>query len=419
VAVLTFAYAVAFVHRIGMSLLVEPMQADLGLNDTDIGLLMGVLFAVPYTLGGPVLGWLADAFSRRMLLAAAATIWAATTAACGFAGSFATLATLRFGSGLSQSALQPAAASMIADCFRAEMRSKAYGVFVAGTAIGTAAAYWLGAMALGVGEWVASASGLRSWSGAFLSLGAIGLLVPVALALIREPVRQERLESGKPDLHVTVQFLRRHWFVVWSLNFGIAICFLAPYGQLAFMPVMFSRSYGWNPAQLATVFGVVAIIAGGLGSVSAGWLAARLAKRGVADSDWLVCGIGAAGSLLPGTVAPLMPTAVLSLVMFSLSGFFSNWPGVGALAVLNRIAPNEMRGQMTALYTSTVGLIGAGLGPVVVGTLSDHLPGRFGNVAYAMSMTFLICSLLSVTLLAAGRRPFLKLMSAASLEQAA
>ena len=247
--------------------------------------------------------------------------------------------------------------------------------------------------------------------GAFLTLGAIGLLVPVALSLIREPARHERLQSGRPDLRITMQFLRRRWLVVWSLNLGIAICFLAPYGQLAFMPVMFSRNYGWSPAQLATVFGAIAIAAGGLGSVAAGWLAARLAKRGVRDSDWLVCWLGAAGSLAPGIVAPLMPTAALSLLMFALSGFFTNWPGVGALAVLNRVAPNEMRGQLTALYTSTVGMIGAGLGPVAVGTLSDHLPGRFGNVAHAMSLTFLICGVMSIALLAVGWRPFRRLVS--------
>src|SRR5690606_24561377 len=149
VAILTFIYAIAFVHRIGMSLLVGPMQADLGFSDTEIGLLTGVLFAVPYMVGGPLFGWLADRRNRRGIVLAAATVWSAATAACGVFSSFLALAAARVGLGLSQAALQPAAASMIADCFPADVRSRAYGVYVTGTAAGTAAAYWLGAVAIG------------------------------------------------------------------------------------------------------------------------------------------------------------------------------------------------------------------------------------------------------------------------------
>jgi MFS family permease len=86
---------------------------------------------------------------------------------------------------------------------------------------------------------------------------------------------------------------------------------------------------------------------------------------------------------------------------------------VGALGAVNRLAPNEMRGQLTSVYTSCVGLIGAGLGPVTIGTLSDRLPAEWGGVAAAMSVTFLGCAVLSCALLVVGRRPFLAIVQRA------
>jgi MFS family permease len=411
VALLTFVYGIAFVHRIGMSLLVGPLQADLHFSDTQIGLLTGVLFAVPYTLGGPLFGWLADRRSRSGIVRAASLAWCAATAACGLVTSFLALAGARFFLGITQSALQPAAASMIADCFRADVRPRAYGLFVTGTAWGTAAAYWLGALAVGVGHLLSQSYGIRDWSGAFLALGAFGLLAPLAMLFAREPQRRERSAFRSFGVKVTLRFVRREALVVGTLCLGIALVFLAPYGQLAFMPVMFERRYGWSPAELATAYGAVAIIAGSLGSLGAGWLSAWIAGRGRANGDWTVCLIGAVGSLLPGIAAPLMPTGALSLVMFGLAGVFTNWPAVGALGAIARLGPNEMRGQLTALYTSTVGLVGAGLGPLLVGVLSDHLRG---GVAAALSITFALCAVSSVALLAAGSRAYARAVTTAT-----
>lgn len=413
VTVLTLVYSIAFVHRIGLGLLVEPLQKDLHFSDTTIGWLAGALFAVPYTLGGPVFGWLADRYSRRSLIAVASAGWSMTTAAFGLLTSFAALAATRVGAGLTQSALQPAAASMIADCFEARDRSRAYGLYVAGTGFGTALAYWLGAVAIGVGAWVASATGVKDWSAAFLALAVIGLGAPLAMAFIREPTRQERGGEDTANVRATFAFIRREWLVVGSLSLGVAICFLAPYGQLAFMPVMFSRKYGWSAAELAVSFGAIAVFAGAFGSVLGGWIPAYLARRGRVDGDWIICFTGSAGSLVMGGIAPLMPTGEWSLFFFALSALFTNWPSVGALGAVNRLAPNEMRGQLTSVYTSTVGLIGAGLGPVTIGVLSDHLPPAWGGVSAAMSITFFGCAVLSCALLAMGQGPFRRIVAGA------
>lgn len=406
VVVLALVYAIAFVHRIGLGLLVEPLQRDLHFSDTAIGWLAGMMFALPYTFGGPLFGWLADRRSRRSIIAIAATGWSATTAAFGLLGSFAALAATRVVAGLAQAALQPAASSMIADCFDARDRPRAFGVYVAGTSAGTAIAFWLGAVAITIGGYVAGATGIKDWSAAFLALAVLGLIAPLSMSFISEPPRREQGGAATATVRATVEFLGRRWLVVGSLSVGIAICFLAPYGQLAFMPVMFSRKYGWSAAELAVTYGTVGVLCGGFGSVLGGWISTRLARRGHIDSDWTLCLAGSAGSLIAGGVAPLMPTGELSLACFALSAVFTNWPSVGALGVINRLARNEMRGQLTAVQTSTIGLLGAGLGPVVIGTLSDRLPPAWGGVSAAMSITFFGCAILSCTLLAVGQRPF-------------
>lgn len=406
VIILTFIYGIAFVHRVGMSLLVGPIQADLQFSDTQIGLLTGMLFAVPYMLGGPLFGWLVDQYNRRALVIATGALWSAATAATGLFTSFIGMAFARITLGLSQSALQPASASLIADCFPAGERSRAYGVYVTATAFGTAGAYWIGALAIGIGQVLSESFGIRDWTGAFLALGVAGLLAPLAMAFAVEPVRRERAVTGAVGVRETARFMRREKLVVSTLCIGIAVVFLAPYGQLAFMPVMFERRYGWSPAELATAFGAIAVVAGGLGSVTAGWVSAKLASRGRPDSDWTVCLVGAACTLVPGVAAPLMPNGALSLLMFGLSGLFANWPSVGALGVVARLGPNEIRGKITAIYTSSVGLIGAGFGPVVVGTLSDRLPAETGGVAMALSLTFALSAVGGVALLAAGRRRY-------------
>jgi MFS family permease len=153
-------------------------------------------------------------------------------------------------------------------------------------------------------------------------------------------------------------------------------------------------------------------VVGTLGSVLAGWYSSYLARRGRPNGDWIVCFVGGVGTLLPGALAPLMPSGTLSLLMFALSGLFTNWPAVGALAAIARFTPNQMRGQLTAVQTSSVGLIGAGLGPLSVGMLSDYLPESANRIGLALSMTFGACMVLGTILLLMGWRRYTDLVHA-------
>lgn len=398
-AALTFAYTLAFLHRIGLSLFVEPIRHDLQLSDTAIGLLTGAFFALPYTAAAPLAGWLIDRFDRLRVLALASVVWSLATGLGMF--SYGSLALGRVLTGISQSVVQPGATSLIADVFPPAQRAIGYGVFVAGTAFGTAAAYFAGALALVAGARWASVLGLADWQAAVLVLGAFGLLAPLALQLVREPPRRERSHESVAAAAL-LAFVRSRAWTLLALFAGVALTFLAPYGQLAFMPSLFIRKYGWTAEDVALRFGAIAVVAGVLGSVSAGALSEWLARRGSDHAAWTVCLVGAVACLVPGALAPLMPSGALCMTLFAISGLFANYSAVAVLAAIAEITPNEFRGRITAIYTALVGLFAAALGPLIVGAMNDHWPGRGLAIAGSLSLTFAGCAAGALALLLAG-----------------
>lgn len=176
VIVLTIAYIVSFVDRTIISLLVEPIKADLGIGDTQIALLQGVAFGLCYAIMGFPLGWLADRRSRRGLIAAGSTLWGVATAWCGAAGSFTQLFMARVGVGVGEASLSPAALSTISDLFPREKRGLAIGFYTMAVSLGSGLALILGGAVL---AWVATfprisvplLGPLAPWRMAFVSVG--------------------------------------------------------------------------------------------------------------------------------------------------------------------------------------------------------------------------------------------------------
>jgi MFS family permease len=205
VAVLTLAYVVSFIDRQILGLLVEPIQRDLGIGEKQISLLMGLTFAVFYTLFGVPLGRLADTRSRRTIIAAGIGVWSLMTAGCGLAKHFWQLALFRVGVGVGEAALSPSAYSLIADYFRPERRSTAMSVYSMGIFVGSGLAFIVGGM---VAQFSAAQEsyvlpligGIRSWQLVFLIVGFPGLAVALLLYTIREPTRKGvcRLTAGAP-----------------------------------------------------------------------------------------------------------------------------------------------------------------------------------------------------------------------------
>lgn len=391
-AVLTLAYVFSFLDRIVINLLVEPMRRDLGLSDVQISLLMGLSFAIFYTLCGLPLGWLADRCDRRKLIAAGVAVWSAATVACGLVRGYGGLFAARLMVGAGEATLTPAAHSMLADLYPRERLGRAMAVYALGIYIGSGLALLLGALAIRLAEqramWSLPLVGeVFPWQMVFVFVGLPGLVVALAALALREPPR--RGAHAPLPWSETLAWLRRERHFLAHHMAGFGLLSLVAYASAAWIPSAFVRSFGWTAVQAAlllggmtTVFSVAGCIAGGLWSdrlARAGGPAARL-QVGVAAGLAAVASASALG---------LAPTALLAAAALAPLCFSVAMPFGAAGAALAERAPARLRGQASALYLLAVSVIGIGLGPTAVALVTER---AFEDPAALRHAIALVCA---------------------------
>lgn len=387
--VLLLASMFSFIDRQLVTILIEPIKAEFGASDTEMGLLTGLAFAVFYvTLGIPI-ARLADRSSRRNVLAIAITLWSAATAACGLAGNFAQLALARIGVGIGEAGGGPPSQSMIADYFPPRRRGTALGILSTGAHFGMLFSMFGGAV-------IAHQFG---WRAAFLVVGIPGVLLGLLVWLtVDEPLRgrwdQAAVARQPQDLRATLAELwASRAFRLVALAVGITS--VSGFGLATWTPSFFMRVHNLSLIDAGMLLGVAGTLGGLFGAIGGGLLSDRLGRR---DSSWQLK-VGAVGALLsvPVQVAFLLwphqhtvmlgefalPVAVLFMPFSSL--FLAFWMGPSFAAVQNLARP-DARALAAALIMLLTNLIGMGLGPLLVGMLSDALQPAFGDesIRYAL-----------------------------------
>ena len=405
------AYTLSYIDRQILSMLVEPIKADLGISDTQIGLLQGLAFAVFYTLVGIPMGRLADNGNRKKLIAWGIFVWSFATAACGLAKTFWQLFAARVGVGVGEAALGPAAYSTLADLFPPERRSRAIGVYSIGVYLGIGLAAVIGGQVIGaladspplvlplVGE-------LAAWHVTFLIVGVPGLLVALWVATLREPLRRGAQRLAVPVREVVefalgerLRLLATHFlgFSMLTMLFNATVFWMAPY---------LMRTHAMTPQQFGTQLGMTLAIAGGVGIYSGGVFADFLRNRGVATAE-LWPGIVSALGVLPfglGTVQAA--TGGNSLLLFAGFMFFSSFAFAPAASALSIVCPNRLRGQISAVYLFFVNLAGIGVGSFLTGFFNDYVfrdPARVGD---SIAWIIAIAAPLAMMLLLLCMRPY-------------
>src|SRR5713101_6295344 len=228
VGVLTLVYVFSFIDRQIMSLLVRPLRRDLNISDTQVSILMGLGFAIFYTLCGIPLGRLADTRSRRSIIAAGLVAWRFFTALCGLARNFGQMLLWRIGVGVGEASLSPSAYSLITDYFPKERLATAISVYSMGIYIGAGMSYLLGGLvvrlALAQEAWMLPLVGaVRPWQVIFLAVGLPGVLAALLLYTVREPVRRGILKgaSAIPSSQVFAYILEnKSTFLCHNVGFG-------------------------------------------------------------------------------------------------------------------------------------------------------------------------------------------------------
>ncbi len=399
-ALLTLAYVFNFVDRQIISILQEPIKLEFGLSDTQLGVLNGFVFAIFYVgFGIPIARW-ADSGKRRNIIAWAITLWSAMTALCGVAQNYWQLLAARIGVGVGEAGCSPPAHSMISDIFPQERRATAMATYSLGINIGIL-------VGLLMGGWL---NELYGWRVALWAVAAPGLVVAVLLKYtVTEPRRggadsAAGGESSAGDTNAVaisipiLQVIKHFWgsrTVRW-LALGAGLSSFVGYGLANWMPSFLVRSHGMGTGEIGSWLALIAGVGGALGTFSGGFLADRLSQKNVRWSLWIpMCILLLCVPLLSMTL--LIETKLNALLMYLVPGSIMTGYMGPAIAVTHNLADNRMRAMGSALLFLVINIVGLGMGPVIIGGLSDVFGASLGleGLRYAMLCAVVICGSLA------------------------
>lgn len=393
-AILVVAAILSFVDRQILSLLVEPIKRDLGIDDFAMGLLAGPAFAIFYALAGVPLGWLADRVDRGRMMAVGIAAWSLMTALSGFAASYLHLFIARIGVGVGEATLGPAAHSIIADRFDKARLPLAMSIYGTGVALGAGLAFALGgqvvALASGPARALPLVGSLAPWQLTFVLVGLPGLLVALLLALtVRDP-RAVVVGKRPGALEGLGPFWRSRRRLILLYIAGVSLLGAAGFANLLWLPSVFVRNFGWTAPQIGAVIGVLLMTLGVGGVLLCGVVATRLVKRGVSDGPVIVTA-GAAILSVPFAFATLMPDATTTLVLVAPGILVSSaYVGLGP-AIVQSATPPALRGRVAAFSLMITGLLSMIVGPVGVGAVTTYVfgdPQQVGVSLAIMSVLF-------------------------------
>lgn len=394
VALLTLVNVFNFVDRQILAILAEPISKDLGLSDTQLGLLTGLAFALFYTVLGIRMAWLADAVKRIGLIAGACAVWSMFTIASAFANNFVQLALARIGVGVGESGATAPSYSVISDHFAPSKRALPVAIFAIGIPMGS----MLGSA---IGGSVAASQG---WRTAFIVAGAPGLLIALVLFLtVREPVRggmdspdaSAQAAPRPPIMDAVREFMRNRTLALTALSTGL--CAFCGYATLNWFPTYLIRVKGMTLSEIAIYYSLVMGGGGILGTLASGYLSDRLGR--ISKRAYPLVPAVAYMLSLPFLVGFLLaPTWQVAVAFLIVPAFMNNmWLAPAMTLVQNSVAPNR-RAISASIVIFALNLIGLGFGPLYVGLASDLAKPSFG----VESLTVGLFALFPVYLLAVG-----------------
>ena len=382
---LVIVFTSSHVDRQIVAILQEPIKQAFQISDTELGLLTGVMFALFYaTLGMPMAMW-ADRRSRRNLITFSITLWSAMTVLCGAAVQFWQLLLARIGVGVGEAGSNPPSHSIISDLYGPEERATAMAIFGLAVNLGVMLGYLIGGW---VNEWI-------GWRWAFVVAGVPGLLIAlmVRFSMTEPPRGYSEGITEKPPAPPFWDVVRAMWAnsaIKHLLSANILISFTG-YAGIAWAPVYFQRVHGMTTGESGTWLALMIGIGGGLGTFLAGYFSDRLAKFNEGWRAWVV------------SVACLIyvPMAIYGFMADNATDALIGFAGPAILggayigvnfALLQGQLAIEMRSVGAAINLFLLNIVGLGLGPLVVGIISDLTAPTAGidSVRYGLMFTLII-----------------------------
>jgi MFS family permease len=405
-------YVIAFLDRALVSVAGAPIKRDLGLSDSQFGLLSGTAFVVLYATAGLPLGWLADRIDRHRMIALAILIWSAMTAICGLAGTFPIFFAARIGVGCAEAALIPAGMSLLASTVPRAWMARSVALFLMGSAVGNALALLGGGYLLTRLEPVTLPvlGMLAPWQLLFLIACPPGLVAAVLMATVREP---RRVDPGSA-VGDALGHIAAHR-VAYGLLIAASSCtVLLSQAPAAWMPLFYVRQFGLEPGPSAMRVGLMYVTSVPAGQLVGGMLTDRLGARGIAAAPFVAIALCALLSLPPAILFCTTRDLGLSQAAYVLFSFLVSAATPNGLIGLQLLTPERHQGITSALLLGVVSLIALGIGPAAVGVLSDH--PFLGEPALPVALLTVIATagLAAPLVTILGRRSFASAVAARS-----
>ena len=409
---MTLCFTFAHMDRTILTLLVAPIEHEFKLSDSSIGLLIGGAFAISYAVLAVPFASLADRGSRVRIIALGLTVWCIATLATGLARTPSVLFIARIAVAAGEAVLVPAAASLLADYFAPEARTRALSVFGMGPYLGGGLALMVGGAlygALKLHPVVLPVIGAASpWRLVLIILGAVGLFVVPLVWTLREPTRagdHGKTALAQIPLKEALQMVGRKGWALTATMFGFASITLAMFAFHAWSPTLFIRDFGWNVKDAGLRLGLFPLILGPIGALTGAALADMLAVRGRTDGKLLVgllsTGLCAIGSFV--CTLPSLTGALLGMGLLQLATSFN----YGVLhAALVELLPNRLRAQGVAVYTVLTAVFSMTLGPLAVGLLTDRFFHDPSAVHLSLRLVVPAAFVVAGCVLALGLRPY-------------
>lgn len=356
----------------------QPLRIEFDLSDTEYGLLTGPVFVLVYAIASLYFGYLADRRSRRNVLAIAVGLWSVTTALCGAASNFLTLALARGGVGVGEGGSNPAGMSLLSDHFPPQRRSMALAIFAAGGMIGLFLSFVLG-------SWINEHYG---WRAVFLIAGLPGLLLALATVIFVGEPERGRFEIAPPRQLAYLAGLGRlvrNPAFVWlaaAASFGA----FSSLGMMVWLPQFFIRTHGLSVQEVGLLFGPAAALGLCAGMIAGGWLGNRLALRSLASPVW-IC-VAATLALIPMYLLVLWhPSLTLALVATFVAMATSVLFAPAYQAAIQNVCEPHLRATGAAVSNVAIAIVGQGALPLSVGLMSDAFIDTAGNAALQWALT--------------------------------
>ena len=382
-SVLFLVLCFSVTDRYLLSILLVPIQDEMQVSDTAMGFLTGLAFAVFHSLAGIPLARVADRSSRRNLIAISIAVWSVLTALQGLARSFASLALARVGVGIGEAAASPSAHSMLSDLFPPERRGTAIAIFTMGGHLGIV-------VGMAMGGWLNDAYG---WRATMIAIGLPGLAVALLVRFsVKEPERGaiegRQVEHETPSLSTVFRWLwEQHSFR--HLFSALPLFVITSYAINTWGPTFMIRVHDMTISEVGLWFGLISGISGAAGTLVGGHVCDRLGTRDMRWYLWLPA--LAALAAIPFCLGFLFaPDSRLALICLAPMVFLCSSYIAPIYALTQGLAGLRMRAMASAVTHLGSSVLGAGVGPQLIGALNDGLSPYAGDEAIRYSLLLIV-----------------------------